>query len=216
VNLTSRPFVLVLSAPSGAGKTSLARVLVQRHQQLVFAVSATTRAARENERDGVHYLFLTDAEFDHLLETDGLAEWATVHGYRYGTPRQEIDRALTRGLVPVLDIDVQGARQVRRVFPDAVQVFVLPPSAAELARRLAGRGSEAPEQRRRRLETARAELPSLIEFDYLLINDNFDAALCRLEHIIAAERQRIARLEKVAAAIDTLDSGIASLLERSE
>jgi guanylate kinase len=188
-----RPFPLVLAAPSGAGKTSLARELVRRNAQVVFSVSATTRPARGNEKPGVDYEFVEDAAFDAMLEAGELVEWATVHGRRYGTPARAISSALDGGDLVVLDIDVQGARQIREKFPDAVLVFILPPSADELGRRLERRASESVQQKIDRLRTARVELTTSGEFDYVVVNDDFDVALGTLEAIVRAERHRVSR-----------------------
>jgi guanylate kinase len=137
----SRPFALVIAAPSGAGKTSLARALVERWDDMSFSLSATTRPARPGERHGVDYEFVDEAGFDVLLERGELLEWAMVHGRRYGTLRRGVEAALAEGSTVVLDIDIQGARRVRDVLPDAVLVFILPPSVAEMKRRLLGRRS---------------------------------------------------------------------------
>ena len=192
--MRSRPFPVVIAAPSGAGKTSLARALVERHENLVFSVSATTRQPRRLEQGGKDYLFVSDAEFDRMLEAGELLEWAVVHGRRYGTPRREVEGALARGLTPVLDIDVQGARQVRRSYPAAVLVFILPPSGEELNRRLTLRGSESSEDRIRRLENARRELSAAPEFDYVVVNDDLYSAATDFVSIIRAERARAHRV----------------------
>ena len=193
MTLRSRPFVLVISAPSGAGKTSLAHALLERRPEFAFSVSATTRPARPYEREGEHYYFVDDAGFDALIAAGELLEWAAVHDRKYGTPRKGVEAALARGAHVVLDIDYQGARQVRRAFPDAVLVFVLPPSAAELRRRLTGRASEDAAQVVRRVRTARDELAALDEFDYVVVNDDFEQALATLEAIVDAERHRLTR-----------------------
>jgi guanylate kinase len=212
VTLRSRPFVLVISAPSGAGKTSLAHALIERRPEFAFSVSATTRPARPYEREGEHYYFVDDAGFDALLARGELLEWAAVHDRRYGTPRKGVEAALARGAHVVLDIDYQGARQVRSAFPDAVLVFVLPPSAPELRRRLTGRASEDAAQLMRRVRTARDELSALQEFDYVVVNDDFEQALAALEAIVDAERRRPARSidlgERVAELATNLDDWI--------
>ena len=196
----ARPaFPVVLAAPSGAGKTTLARMLVTRNEDLVFSISATTRAARPREKDGRDYHFVDDATFDRMIERNELAEWAVVHGNRYGTPRSEITAALRHGRTVVLDIDVQGARQVRRVFPDALLIFVLPPSASALAARLTGRASEDPGERRRRLTNARREIEAVREFDYVVVNDDLARAYRVVESILRAEWGRVSRIRDLEA-----------------
>jgi guanylate kinase len=202
---------LVIAAPSGAGKTSLARELVSRNPDVVFALSATTRAPRPGELNDADYRFVDDAEFARLAETGRLLEWAVVHGRKYGTLRESLEHALADGRTVVLDIDVQGARQVRARLAGAVLVFVLPPSGTELARRLANRASETAEQRRNRLITAGTELAAVGEFDYVIVNDDFEDALHTLESIIVAEKHRASRMgdvDEAAAAMVAELNGI--------
>jgi len=206
---------MVIAAPSGAGKTSIARALVERHGDVVFSVSATTRPPRGYERDGVDYYFVDDAGFDRLIADGELIEWAVVHGRRYGTLRRAVSRALERGQTVVLDIDVQGARQIREAFPEAVLVFIVPPSAEELGRRLVFRGSEAAAERQRRLENARRELTAAGEFDYVVVNDDLETAVSALESILAGERCRTARIEDLAETLDRLDRELGDLQQRS-
>lgn len=187
-------FPVVLAAPSGAGKTTLARMLVANHDDMVFSISATTRPARPREKDGHDYHFVDDATFDRMMERNELAEWAVVHGRRYGTPRSEVTSALERGRTVVLDIDVQGARQVRRMFSEALLIFVLPPSAEVLVDRLSDRASEDPDERRRRLTNARREIEAVGEFDYVVINDDLDSAYAAIESILRAEWCRVPRI----------------------
>ena len=211
--MRSRPFPVVIAAPSGTGKTSLARALVERDPQVVFSISATTRPPRPHETDGVDYEFVDEAAFDRMLAAGELLEWAEVHGHRYGTPARGVAAALQRGEIVVLDIDIQGARQIRRAFPDAVLIFILPPSGDELVRRLRGRGSEAPAERRRRLGNARAELHAAGEFDYVVVNDDFEGAVGALQAILAAERRRYDRLVEPDAQLERLDREVANLVE---
>lgn len=210
--ISSRGFALVIAAPSGAGKTSLARALVERHPTIEFSVSATTRAQRSGEQGKRDYHFVDDAEFDRLADDGELLEWAVVHNRKYGTPRGEVESRLKAGRVVVLDIDVQGARQVRAAMSEAVLVFVLPPSAEELRQRLTKRASEGPEERRMRLTTARQELRAAGEFDYIVVNDDFEQAVRTLEAIVLAERCRITHVTQVAPDIRALDAELAKLL----
>ena len=212
----SRGFAIVIAAPSGAGKTSLAHALVERHpEEIEFSVSVTTRPRRHNEEANRHYHFVDDAEFDRLAQGGELLEHATVHKRKYGTPRKAVEDRMAAGRVVLLDIDVQGARQVRQALPDAVLVFVLPPSAEELRRRLAGRDTEGAEERRLRLETAREELRAAREFDYIVVNDDFERAVKVLEAIIEAERSRNTHVTQVERDVRALDEELARLLERS-
>ncbi|MFW5947809.1 MAG: guanylate kinase [Gemmatimonadota bacterium] len=190
---------VVIAAPSGTGKTTLARMLVDRNDDVVFSISATTRPPRPGEQDGHHYHFVGADTFQRMVEQNELAEWAVVHGQRYGTPRREITSALEQGKTVVLDIDVQGARQVRRTFPNALTIFVLPPSARELAQRLTGRESEDDIERRRRLDNARKELAAVPEFQYVVVNDELEQAYRAIEAVVRAEWARAERISNVEA-----------------
>jgi guanylate kinase len=211
-----QPFALVLAAPSGAGKTSLARALVERWTDMVFSLSATTRAPRRGEVDGVDYSFVDDAGFDALLAGDELLEWAVVHGRRYGTLRRGVRDALNAGSTVVLDIDVQGASRVRAEMPDAVLVFILPPSVAEMTRRLQSRASgEDAGELATRMRTARMELGEVAQFDYVVMNDDFELTLRKVESIIAAERSRVTRLADLDEMLDRMRADMDVTLERS-
>ncbi len=199
MSFTRPAFPVVIAAPSGAGKTTLARMLVERNEGVTFSISATTRTRRPREQDGRDYHFVDDATFDRMIERNELAEWAVVHGSRYGTPRREITSAMEQGRTVVLDIDVQGARQVRKMFPDALLIYVLPPSAEELYRRLSARASEDSRERGRRLSNARRELEAVPEFDYAIVNDDLGRAYDRLSAIVHAEWARVSRIRDVAA-----------------
>ncbi|HSN43844.1 MAG TPA: guanylate kinase [Propionibacteriaceae bacterium] len=165
------PRVSVIAGPTGVGKGTVVARLRTLHPDLFISISATTRPPRPGELHGVHYYFVTDTEFDDLLANDGLLEWALVHGSaRYGTPRGPVDDAIDEGRSVILEIDIQGARQVRRSYPTAQQIFIAPPSWDELVRRLAGRGTESPEQQERRLATARDEMDAADEFDHVVVN----------------------------------------------
>jgi guanylate kinase len=170
-------FPLVLSAPSGAGKTTIARRLRDRRGDVVFSVSATTRAPRPGERDGVDYHFVAEDQFRRMIGAGELIEWAEVHGRFYGTPLANVHAARERGEYLLLDIDVQGARQIRAAVPQAVHVFILPPSGEALVERLVGRGSEDDEKVQQRLRNALAEIATAAEFDHVVVNDDLDAAV---------------------------------------
>ncbi len=170
VNLNHK--LLVLAGPTAVGKGTVAKHIIEHNPQVVLSVSATTRAPRPGEVDGVSYFFLTDAEFDELIETDEMLEFAVVHGkHRYGTPRQPVEAALAEGKAVLLEIDIQGARQVKQRMPEATSVFLAPPSWSELVSRLEGRGTEDQSEMTRRLETAKIELAAQGEFDHVIVND---------------------------------------------
>ena len=194
--------LLVLSAPSGAGKTTLAHGFRARHPDAVFSISATTRAPRGAERDGIDYHFVTPERFAELVARDAFAEWAEVHGQRYGTLRDTIDEALAAGRIALFDIDVQGGAQIKAAWPDATAtVLIVPPDAAELERRLRGRSTDSDEVIRRRLAAARAEIArGLATYDYVVLNDAVEDALARLDAIAASERARRAGRRDVRAA----------------
>jgi guanylate kinase len=189
-----KPFLLVLSSPSGGGKTTIAKRLLAGRPDLGYSISATTRKIRpEKEVDGRDYYFLSVEEFARREAADLFLESATYGKNRYGTLRSEIDRVVAGGQHPVLDIDVQGARQLRRRFPDAVQVFILPPSGSELIARLEARKTETVEALRRRLEHAADEFGAVTEYDYVVINDDLDQAVAEVGAIIDAESLRVRR-----------------------
>jgi guanylate kinase len=202
--LRNATFPLIFAAPSGAGKTSIAQALRDRRDDVVFSVSATTRPSRGYEQDGVHYFFRTEEEFRRMIAEAQLLEWAEVHGNLYGTPRWNLEAARTSGKHLILDIDVQGSRLVRHAVPEAVSIFVLPPSGAELTRRLVGRASEAPEARRRRLEAARHEIAAAAEFDYVIVNEDLAASVDAVEAILKAESMRTKRLVALPELVDRL------------
>ncbi|MBA2641081.1 MAG: guanylate kinase [Nocardioidaceae bacterium] len=165
------PRLIVLAGPTAVGKGTVVRAVRRQHPQVWVSVSATTRPPRPGERHGEHYRFVSESEFDQLVADDALLEWALVHGRaRYGTPRRPVEHALAEGRRALLEIDLQGARQVRRSMPGALFVFLGPPSWDELVRRLVGRGTEDVAERDRRLATARAELAAEPEFDVSIVN----------------------------------------------
>jgi guanylate kinase len=172
-----RSRLVVLAGPTAVGKGTVAAEVRATHPEVWISVSATTRRPRPGEENGVHYWFVSDDEFDRMVADGDLLEWAVVHkAARYGTPRQPVDLALASGRPAMLEIDLQGARQVRRTMPDALFVFLKPPSWEELVRRLVGRGTESAEERTRRLETAREELAAETEFDVTIVNHEIHAA----------------------------------------
>ena len=209
-------FPIVLAAPSGTGKTTVARRLVSTRPDFVFCVSATTRARRSRERDGVDYDFISREEFEAMVRTRGLAEWAEVHGNLYGTPKAALAAATGAGRWPVLDIDVQGARQVRAAFPAAALVFLLPPTARELWRRLTLRGTEERAELARRLQAARHELRAAGEFDHIVVNEDVDRTVAALLQIAgggagSGRRRRAGEPARILREIEALlaEEGIA-------
>ncbi len=176
----------MITGPSGVGKGTLIRTLRERRPELELAVSATTRAPRPGEEDGVDYHFLSDAEFDRRVEAGEFVEHARYSGRRYGTLRSELERRLADGRPVVLEIEVQGARQVRSAMPEAVQVFIAPPSEEALRTRLVGRGTDAPQDVEARLQTAREELGAKDEFAHVVINDRLEDAVTTLEDVVVS------------------------------
>lgn len=193
--------LLVVSAPSGAGKTTLVERLVERVPDLVMSRSYTSRPARPCEIDGRDYHFVTRARFEEMIGQEAFLEWADVFGNYYGTAAADTDCLLDEGRDVVLVIDVQGARQVRRRRPATRSVFVLPPSFGILEERLRGRSQDSEEAIRRRLEVAKNEVSAYTEYDYVVVNDHLEAALRRLEGIIVAERARREVMQRTAGAI---------------
>jgi guanylate kinase len=203
---------VVLSAPSGAGKTTIAKALVDSREDVVFSVSATTRPSRDNELDGVDYHFLSLPDFRAMIKADEFVEWAEVHGYLYGTLRKGLQDAQDQGRFLVLDVDVQGAMQVRQRVPDAVLVFVLPPSADALVERLTGRGTEEEDTLTRRIENARDELEQASQFDYIVVNENLDQAIEEVQSILLAHGRRTDRAIDLSHVIRQLQRRIDEIL----
>lgn len=184
--------LFVVSAPSGAGKSSLVKALLAQDPALAVSVSHTTRAPRGQEQDGLAYHFVTPERFEAMVQAGAFFEWAEVHGHRYGTSRAAIESRLGEGQDVVLEIDWQGARQIKRLFAHAVLVFILPPSWDELARRLRGRGEDGEAVIATRLANARHEVAQAEHFDFLVINQDFASARDELQTIVAAQRLRYA------------------------
>jgi len=192
--LRRRGILFILSAPSGAGKTTISTAALRSITGLTMSISLTTRSPRAGEVDGRDYTFVSRDEFARRRDAAELAEWAEVHGELYGTPRPPIDGAIAAGRDMLLDIDVQGAEQMKLRYADAVAVFVLPPSEEELAKRLRGRGTDSPEVISRRLERAKAEMEHYRKYDYFVVNRDVDASVRLFAAIVEAERFRVARL----------------------
>lgn len=200
-----RGLMLLISSPSGAGKSSLSRQLVADHPELSLSVSATTRPPRPGEEHGREYHFLDRSSFDAMVEDDAFLEWAEVHENRYGSPRAPVMAALDAGRDVLFDIDWQGARQVHAKAPDdVVRVFILPPSMAELSRRLHARAQDHEDVIRRRLERAYGEIAQWRSYDYVIVNENFDRAYAELVHIYHAERLRRIRNPWVEPLVERL------------
>jgi len=185
-----RGSILVISAPSGSGKTTLTRRLLEAFPRLRFSVSYTTRARRAGERHGRDYYFVSRPVFERMVRRHEFVEWADVHGHLYGTARSQLRAAQEAGRDILLDIDIQGHAQVRSRLPEAVSVFILPPSFRELARRLRHRHSDAPDEIRRRLKTASREITHWREYDYLVVNDRLDEAVQALEAVVRGAHYR--------------------------
>ncbi len=196
--------LFVVAAPSGAGKSSLVRALMELDSHVQPSVSHTTRAPRGQEKHGREYFFASDAEFDAMVLSNAFVEWAHVHNHRYGTSKKAIEERMAQGADVILEIDFQGALQIRKVFANAVSIFILPPSWEELRARLERRGEDAPDVIEMRLQNAAIEVAQVHQFDFVIINELFDRALFDLKAIIHSQRlkfsaQRRARAETFKA-----------------
>ena len=192
--LARRGLMFILSSPSGAGKTTISRMLLDADPSIKLSVSVTTRPPRPGEKDGVHYYFVDDAEFDRMVEEDDFYEWAHVFGYRYGTPKGAIRNALKEGQDFLFDIDWQGTQQLKQKDDqDVVTVFILPPSLAELRQRLESRAQDTPEVIDSRMERARGEISHWAEYDFVVINDDVQACFAKVREVLDAERMRRTR-----------------------
>jgi guanylate kinase len=190
----------VVAAPSGAGKSSLVKALMELDAHVFPSISHTTRTARGQEKHGREYYFVSDAEFDTLIAQDAFFEWAHVHGKRYGTSRMAIEARLSRGEDVILEIDFQGAYQIQKIFPEAVLIFILPPSLDELRDRIERRGEDSPDSIELRMQNAREEIAQARKFDFVIINETFERALFDLKVIISAQRLKFAAQRRSKAA----------------
>ena len=193
------PMVVVISGPSGVGKTVICERLLAADPSLVRSISATTRPMREDEQDGVHYYFWAEDRFRQGVQDGMFLEWAEVHGHRYGTPRPPIEEHLQAGRSPLLNVDVQGGRSVKRLMPGAVLIFVFPPSIAVLEQRLRGRGTDPEAEIQRRLADAREEMKQWRHYDYAVVNRVLEDVTAEVQAILAAERAKVARRLEAAS-----------------
>ena len=193
--------LIVVSGPSGAGKGTICQALFRQHPDLQYSISATTRAPRSGEKDGVNYWFIAKEKFAAMIESDDLLEWAEVYGNYYGTPRSYVDQMLEAGKDVVLEIDTQGALQVKKKFPEGIFIYIVPPSLDELAKRIYGRGTDEPEVIERRLSCAKSELACAGEYNYLVVNDELAQAVAKVHAVIIAERCRVQRNLEIVTAI---------------
>ena len=206
-----RGLMFVLSSPSGAGKTTLSRLLIERLPGLEMSVSATTRAMRPGEVDGRDYLFVDKTRFEQMVKGDELLEWATVFDNRYGTPRAPVEAALSAGQDVLFDIDWQGTQQLReKARADVVSVFILPPSAADLEKRLHSRAQDSDEVIRKRMSRASHEMSHWAEYDYIVINHDIDAAFAEVQSILKAERLKRERRIGLVGFVRNLQSQLQS------
>lgn len=187
----TRAKLFVLSGPSGVGKGTVLERLLKDFDEVEYSVSATTRLCRQGEIDGEDYFFLSEENFFQMVKEDKFIEWAQVHNNYYGTPKEYVDKSLEEGKDIILEIDIQGARMVKKNYPDAVYIFLVPPSLEELENRLDKRGTEDEENKAIRLENARAELEELQNYDYQIVNDQIEETVNKLKAIITAEKCRI-------------------------
>ena len=209
-----QPFPVILSAPSGGGKTAITKRLLDSRRDVGYSVSCTTRLPRAGEQDGRDYYFLSLGEFESRRDRGEFAEWAEVHGKMYGTLRREVQKVLESGRHCLMDIDVQGATQFRKAFPETVAVFILPPSANVLIARLTARRSEDPASFAKRIESALRELHAVPDYEYVVVNDELDTATAKVGAILDAEESRRVRLDGVDGLIAALAKGLERELER--
>ncbi len=194
--MTESGLLIIISAPSGTGKSTLCRKLIGHLPEACYSVSATTRKPRRGEVEGKDYFFVSESEFKDKIKRGELAEWALVYGHYYGTPKDFLERNLAKGKNVILDIDVRGAMKLKKEYPQAVFIFLAPPSFSELERRLKGRGRDNEATIRKRLTNARWEIGRIGSYDYLVINDRLVDALKQLKNIVMAEKNRVKRSEE--------------------
>jgi len=186
--------IVIISSPSGTGKTTICQRLSKKHSDFIFSISATTRPPRKNEKNGTDYYFLTDRQFDRLMRKNDFVEWANVFGFRYGTLKRDVIKALKNDKVLLCDVDIQGGMSIKKKFENAVSIFIIPPSLTELKRRLFKRRTESAEQKELRLKTALNELKFWKYYDYIVLNDDLKSAASGVDMIITAERMKTDRL----------------------
>jgi len=209
-----RGLMLIVSSPSGAGKTTLTRLLLQEDKSIHLSISVTTRPRRGSEVDGVHYRFIDASTFESMREKGELLESAKVHGNYYGTPVAPVEAALVTGRDVLFDIDWQGTMQIyEKMRPDIVSVFVLPPSAAELKARLERRAEDAPEIIARRLQNSRIEIAHWAKYDYVLVNDDLQKTFKRLKQILSIEREKRAEKAQVAGLVEALKAELDAIVK---
>lgn len=212
IDIARRGIMLIVSSPSGAGKTTLTRNLLDTEENVSLSISVTTRARRSSEIDGIHYKFITRRQFDLMRDGGELLEWAEVHGNFYGTPREPVETALAEGRDVLFDIDWQGTLQLyESMRDDVVSVFVLPPTADELKARLERRAEDTPEIITRRLKNAAEEIPHWQEYDYVLVNRDLEKSFIRLRGILTAERLKRVHKDDIQAFVDTLLADLKAL-----
>lgn len=188
---------MIITAPSGAGKTTLCRALTRHDKRVRYSVSVTTRPRQSKEKEGTDYFFVTPDEFSDMVKKGELLEWEEVYGYQYGTPRKNVEEKLNQGLDVVLDLDIKGALHVKELYPGSVSVFLLPPTLTELHQRLTRRGRDSRKVIEERLAQARSELKRARDFDYVIVNDSLAESVHLLTSIIEAERAHTERITKI-------------------
>jgi guanylate kinase len=212
IDIARRGIMLIVSSPSGAGKTTLTRNLLDKEENVSLSISVTTRPRRSSEIDGIHYKFISRRQFELMRDGGELLEWAEVHGNFYGTPREPVETALAEGRDVLFDIDWQGTQQLYETMrDDVVSVFVLPPTAEELKLRLERRAEDTPEVISRRLRNAAEEIPHWQEYDYVLVNRDLEKSFIRLRGILTAERLKRVHEDDIQAFVDTLLSELKAM-----